>query len=198
MALFSRNKDQSAEVTPADAPAMPPELSDYYQAERRERMWGTWLLSFVALLITVMILFALFLGGRWAYRRYVKKPDNTSPTIGLNTTGSGSTKISNNPSTSNSNNNSNSSPVVVGNNPTNSQTTTSPGVGGSSPQSTGQPQSSTANPSTAGSNNNAVQKGPAATSAIPNTGPGDVVKVFVLTSVLGAVGYNLATRKSRA
>ena len=58
--LKNRNTENTDNV-----PNMPPELSDYYNAEKRDRMWATWLLGFATLVVTVLLAVLLFLGGRW-------------------------------------------------------------------------------------------------------------------------------------
>lgn len=176
---FKRNKQEEAEITPADAPAMPPELSDYYQTERRERMWATWLLSFVALSVTVIILFAVFLGGRWVYRRYVKKPETPrTPTIAIN-------QQDNKPNNSGSTNKSSQPAVNV--NPPSGQTNSSQSSnnsGSSSTSSSSTQSSGSSNPAVAGSGKN-----------MPDTGPGDTAAVFFISTGLGTLAYRLINRK---
>lgn len=60
-------------------PQMPPELSDYYNAEKRDRMWATWLLGFATLVVTVLLAVLLFLGGRWAVNQFTDD-ETDSPT----------------------------------------------------------------------------------------------------------------------
>ncbi len=52
MALLRRNK--------TTAPDMPPEVDDYYQAEKRDRKGAAWLLGLGALLVTVALVLGLF------------------------------------------------------------------------------------------------------------------------------------------
>lgn len=59
-----------------DAPAMPPELNDYYQAEKRQRSVVTWALGFATLVVTIAIAFGLFLGARWVVTK-ARKPAKT-------------------------------------------------------------------------------------------------------------------------
>lgn len=48
---------------------VPPEVAEYYQAERRERRGVAWLMTLLTLLITVALIVGLFFAGRWAYQR---------------------------------------------------------------------------------------------------------------------------------
>lgn len=66
MGLFSRNKKV------ADDSAVPEEIRDYYEAEKRDRMWVVWLLSGATFLVTVLVVLGLFWGGRWVYREITK------------------------------------------------------------------------------------------------------------------------------
>ncbi len=60
MKLFRRNQSTTT---------MPPEVAEYYQTEqRRERRGVAWLMTLLALLVTVAIVLGLFLAGRWLYR----------------------------------------------------------------------------------------------------------------------------------
>lgn len=70
MALFNRNKTNQA--------GMAPEVSDYYQAEGRDRAWVAWLLAITTLLVTIFVVFGVFYGGRWAFRK-IKDNDKLAP-----------------------------------------------------------------------------------------------------------------------
>jgi cytoskeletal protein RodZ len=60
MKLFRRKSSTTSNV--------PPEVAEYYQAERRDRTGMAWLMTLFALLLTVIIVLGLFLAGRWLYR----------------------------------------------------------------------------------------------------------------------------------
>lgn len=64
--------DTTVEETdsPGDIPEeVPPEVTDYYQAERRERRGMALLVGAGALVATLLVAAALFFGGRWLYRQ---------------------------------------------------------------------------------------------------------------------------------
>jgi len=62
---------------------VPPEVKKYYESEHRERVGLAWLIAFLSLVLTVVIVSGLFFGGRWAYRKIVNK--NAPQTIGQGT-----------------------------------------------------------------------------------------------------------------
>lgn len=76
MALFKRK--QSTSVLP--------EVDEYYQAQRRDRGWLSWLLAFVSVAIIVLLFVGLFLGGRWLYRE-VSNNNTTQQTSNTNEVG---------------------------------------------------------------------------------------------------------------
>jgi|SRR3989344_5472913 len=75
MALFRRNKTDQA--------GMPTEVQDYYKAEGRERTWVAWLLAIATLFITVVVVLAIFYGGRWTFRKL--KGSNKPATVAVQT-----------------------------------------------------------------------------------------------------------------
>ncbi len=70
---FNRKKKEETEAVPA-------EVQEYYQAEKRERIGVAWVLALVTLAITVAVVLGLFFGGRAVYRQAHKDKDNTSQT----------------------------------------------------------------------------------------------------------------------
>ena len=77
---FKRNKQ------PDQAPAMPPELTEYYNAEKRQRTAVTWALGFATLVVTVAIAFGLFLGARWIINKVRNDDKAPEPTPTTQTT----------------------------------------------------------------------------------------------------------------
>jgi hypothetical protein len=57
---------------------VPAEIREYYQAEKRDRMWVVWLLSGATFIVTVLVVLGLFWGGRWTYHKI--KGDNKPAT----------------------------------------------------------------------------------------------------------------------
>lgn len=60
--------------------SVPPEVQEYYQSERRERVGIAWMLALATLVVTVLLAFGLFYGGRWAYRALFDRPNDVAPT----------------------------------------------------------------------------------------------------------------------
>lgn len=61
---------------------VPPEVENYYQSERRERVGVAWLLALATLVITVVLAAALFLGGRWTYRQIAGNDESAQTETG--------------------------------------------------------------------------------------------------------------------
>jgi cytoskeletal protein RodZ len=166
---------------------MPPEVQQYYKSERRERTGVAWLLAIATLLITVAIILAIFLGGRWVYRKI--RDRNTTTTTQTaetpKTTESGSTNSGANNGTTNQ---------PSGNSSSSSSTPTNNGAATSNPNSS----NSTNTGASSGSTTSGGVVGPtAATTSIPNTGPGDTIAIFFAVSLFGYLvhRYVLANKK---
>ncbi len=48
---------------------IPQEIQDYSQTEHREKMGIAVLVGFISLILTLIVLFGMFVGGRWMYRK---------------------------------------------------------------------------------------------------------------------------------
>lgn len=166
MALFKRKQQSTTQI---------PELQDYYATQKKESTAMAWLLAIGSLVLTIVVFAGLFMGGRWLYRTMTKKDEPTS-------TSQTETKPADNGSSSTGQSNPNNSATI------NSGTVTAPGTStttgsGSSSASTTAPGVS---PNQSGSANNSAT---AANTSLPNSGPGGVVVVFVLTTIAGTTMY---------
>lgn len=150
---------------------VPPEVQDYYNAEKRERMGLAWILAFVTLAVTVLVVLGLFFGGRWAYRKITQKDKPIVTTVQAPQSP---------PSSSNSGNNSSSGSSGPTRPSGNQGSTPPPAPSGSA---TNAPASQTSPPQ--GSN----------VAATPNTGPGDTLGVFVVATAVGIGLYQLRLRR---
>lgn len=122
---------------------LPAEVQEYYQSERRERVGIAWLLAGGTLILTLLLAFGLFFGGRWAYNKIAGNDSGSETTAQQEDTDDKDEK--NDDSATNGDTNTND---TTG---TSSATTTTP----SAPA----PQPSVAPATTTGPNN------------LPNTGP---------------------------
>ncbi len=71
---FNRKKDNTTDSS------LPPEVHEYYQAERRDRTGMAWLLAAGTLVATVLLVLGLFFGGRWVYRAVTDRNDDAATT----------------------------------------------------------------------------------------------------------------------
>ena len=59
---------------------VPSEVQNYYQSERRDRAGIAWVLALGTLMLTLILAFGLFFGGRWAYRKVANKDNKPTQT----------------------------------------------------------------------------------------------------------------------
>lgn len=150
MALFNRRKKEKD--------ALPEEVRDYYQTERRERTGRAWLLAILTLLVTFLIAAALFFGGRWLYRAIFDNNDDSNTTQVEEVDGSQSADSTENTETENTDNSGDS---------------TEEGDESSASENSGHTSSTntdSSNGSTAGAVTTTPNTGP---DELVNTGPGD-------------------------
>jgi cytoskeletal protein RodZ len=176
--LFRRNKQTVA---------MPPEVAEYYQAERRDRRGVTLLLTFLALCVTVAIIVGLFLAGRWIYRSVQgDSQDNTAQTSETHTDGE---DHSANDSNANSNSDNGSDQAQNDQNITEDDPASDTETNGDDSSSSSE---SSADDSATRDENVSTQGSGAAGSSdnLTNTGPGETaLAVFAGGSIIGYVIY---------
>jgi hypothetical protein len=160
MALFRRKKSD-------DSTALPEEVNSYYQAENRERTWMAWLLAIVTLAVTAIIIIGLFFGGRWVYRKVRNNPSTPTAVV------TEKPEEQNKPNT----------PEPTTSTP--ETATPTPSTGSVNAPTNPSPTSSSTN-STPGSSATSSPVA-AATTGIPNTGPGDMLGVFFAVSLLAYI-----------
>lgn len=159
MALLRRNK--------ADVTAVPKEVQDYYQSERRDRKGVAWVLAILTLIATLALAAGIFFAGRWAYRAI---------------TGSGDTQQTTPAETVTDQN---------GQTGTSSTNTTTPSTSGETVNSDSQSVTSTNSTDTSqpGSTTSGVD-------TLVNTGPGDTIAIFlVVTAGVTLLHYVLRNRR---
>jgi len=140
---------------------LPLEVQDYYQAEKRERVGIAWLLAAVTLVVTVVAATGIFFGGRWAYRKLANKDQ-------LPTTAVQQQQTNNKPAQT-----------------TAPSTTTPPSTAPSTTPAPSTPAPSTPAPTVPRTPSTTTNNNSTATQ-VPNTGPGNILTVFIVTSLAGA------------
>ena len=145
-----------------DTATVPQEIQEYYQSERRERTGIAWLLALGTLLVTIALAILLFFAGRWLYRTVANRDDNKP---GQTTEQAAQDQ-----------------PAQTS--PDTNETTTpapSPDNGAANAPAPGSQPAPAQTPATGTSNSD--------TSGLPNTGPGDVIGIFAVTTIAGAVAH---------
>jgi len=145
---------------------LPEELQQYYPAERKDRSWLAWLLALGSLLVVVLLFVGIFFGVRWIYDRAHNKDK-------------GKTTIATSPTDNNAN-----QPASNGSGSGSSTDNSSTANNGASNNSGSSSSTSTTTPPPSSSS-----------SSLSNTGPGNLVAVFVVTSTAAAGLHYIYTRR---
>ena len=171
----------------ATSTGMPPEVQDYYTAERRQRTGVMWLLVIGTIIVTVLLAAVLYFGGRWVYRTaFQKQSKSTTTSIDQGEDkkdGQTSSTKTNEPSPNPSSNSSNTS---------NNSGSTNTGTTAETNNTSGASSGSSSTGSTSGATKVAT---PATT---PDTGPGDVLAIAIGAAVVAAAGYQVYMRRKFA
>lgn len=168
---FRRNKDVSA---------VPAEIQDYYQSERRDRTGIAWLLALGTLIVTIGLATLLFFGGRWAYRAIVNNDDTSE----VAQTDEESENSDNSDSTEGS-----SDEAAAPSTGTSSTSTSTPNTPSTTPATPNTP-ATPARPSVSVAGDS---------TDLPNTGPGDIVAIVAATTAIGtAAHYAVTTRRTES
>lgn len=144
------------------------------------------MMRLVMIFVIIAILFCLFFAGKWAYDQITGNNDAPSnPAAG----------ISSGESVSNSTSEGSGSTATVTSNGTGSAVVTNrtPGTSSSTNdvQNSTSPRGTTGATTTVTTNNSTTN-----TNAVPNTGTGSLVGVFVIASTLGALAYRFYLEKT--
>ena len=176
MALFNRRKNKETQ-------AMPPEVQDYYQAEKRERTGVAWLLGLVAFAITVVLALAIFFGGRWLWRTLTSNDElqTTDTTQVEQSEQPDETEVEQPDETEQS--------VDDEEGATDDQPAVLPGDGSDSSTGSGDRQVTPSPQSLA------PTQVPSAGDPLPDTGPAAVLTSFVVATSVGSIGHYLISRR---
>jgi len=172
MAFLGRGRKNKSDV--------PEEIQEYYEEQKQDRAGIAWLLAFTTLIVTILLAAGIFFAGRWTYRKIAGNKNNTSQTAQKENQPKEEKKDE-----SSGNNSSESQKQPEGQGSGQGE----PSLNESTNQLPGDQSSNSGN--TAGSNT-------AQGSNIPNTGPGDVLAIFMAVSIFGYMAHRtyLMTRKA--
>ncbi len=165
MAVWPFNRKQKNKAP------VPPEVKRYYDSEHRERVGLAWLVAFLSLIATILIVAGLFFGGRWIYRKLTHKNNQPSTSQPASTNQSES---ANNQSESQS---------------SQSQTDNS---SSSSSESNSSSSSNNSEPTT----NTPSSQAPS--NQVANTGPGSNLAIFLAVTIIATAGHSIYLRRRLA
>jgi len=158
--------------------ALPEEVKEYYEGERREHIGVAWLLAFVTLIVTIAVLGGVFSGGRWAYRKYI---DNDKGDKIAQTANNTESPVQSEENTEATNNTSEQTPESQ----TNTETPATP-----TPEPTPAPVT-TPTPTPTKTSEPTKQD-------LADTGPGNVVAIFVGVTALSTAAHQIYSRRKNA
>lgn len=176
MALFKRKKTETKNV--------PPEVKQYYQSEHRERVGLAWLIAFLSLILTIVVVAGLFFGGRWVYRKITHK-DNTQGTSQGGSNNPAPAPSSPAPSTPND-----LQPAAPSQNDNSSSNNSSSNNSSNSNSNSSNNSSSSSSSSQSSTSQNSQSSG-----QITDTGPGNTVLTFVAVSVVAGLSHSILQRR---
>lgn len=179
-----------------DIDAIPQEVQEYYQSERRERSGVAWLLALGTLVITLLLAVGLFFGGRWLWQRIF---DGEPETVVTTTQTTPSSQPTQDDSSATSSDDTDTS--------TDSASSTADGTSSASDDTSAQndsaaddqtPADTTAADQSAGTvltsggaSDDTVTTQTGKADQLTNTGPADVAVAFAIAVIAGAVAYQL-------
>ena len=145
-----------------------PELQEYYASQKSQSTGLAWLLALGSLVVTALIIVALFLGGRWTYRKIANRHKSTVAVTGT---------VSNDSKTESTTNN------VPTPTPSTAPETTPPAATAPTPTLAPAAPQGVATTQTP-AQNSAATSATTKSSVVPNTGPGDTIQIFVVVVVI--------------
>ena len=146
-----------------------PELQEYYASQKSQSTGLAWLLALGSLVVTALIIVALFLGGRWTYRKIANRHKSTVAVTGT---------VSNDTKTESTTNN---KPTAT---PSTTPDAAAPAATTQTPAPTAATPQGVATTQTPAQNSAATSATTSTNAAVPNTGPGDTIQFFTVVFVL--------------
>lgn len=174
MAIWPFNRKK----TTTTATSVPPEVQDYYNAQHRERVGVAWLIAVASLMVCIVLVVGIFFGGRWAYRKVVNKNPGDQVAVQDDTN-----------KDTNKDQSEDTKPADANKDTTNQDTKKPDALpSGDSGEAT---DSTTTPPQTSSSSTTTPQT----SGKISETGPGDTLAVFAVSTVVGTVLYQAVLRR---
>jgi cytoskeletal protein RodZ len=165
-----------------DTTGVPQEVQEYYQTAKRERAGVAWLLAIATLIVTVLLALAIFFAGRWLWRTVTNNDDKSA------TQTTQTEQREDDKSSADDRNNTGSARPEQ---PSNDQDRTSQNNDSEAPRSEGDEPAvlpgDRAEPTD--ESNDLVATTPRTGDAIPETGPGNTLAVFIAVTVLGYLAH---------
>lgn len=176
MAIWPFNRKKTTTTTTS----VPPEVQDYYNAQHRERVGVAWLIAVGSLMVCIVLVVGIFFGGRWAYRKVVNK----------NPTDQVAVQDDSNKDTNKDKDQPEDTKPADANKDNTAQDTKKPDTlpAGDSGEVAG---STTTPPQTSSSSTTTPQT----SGKISETGPGDTLAIFAVSTVAGTVLYQAVLRR---
>jgi hypothetical protein len=148
---------------PVETTELPAEVQEYYESTQRETRSKAWLLAAGTLVVTLIVATGLFFGGRFVYQRFANNDE--APTTGL----------SDQPAKP-------AQPAQP-----NPPTTNDADEGSSTTRSAQDDSSDTQNETSTDPDETPVTR----SGDITDSGPGDVLAIFVFATVVGTLAYEI-------
>ncbi len=174
-------------------PTVPTEVQDYYQSERRERIGIAWLLALATLVTTVVLAVGLFFGGRWVYRKVAQKSNKPTTVATQNNQSKHGSTAQNQPTSQSKPTQSNSGQAQSAA-PTNNSADQNPEP---NPQDITVSDNGSSDNLAAGTGSNTATTQTARGAPLPNTGPGDTLKIFVVVTTMATLGHYAYSRRKQ-
>jgi cytoskeletal protein RodZ len=168
--FWQKNTPQETQVQTE----LPEAVQEYYDSTRRARKGTAWMLGVATMIVTVVLASVLYFGGRFVYRKFAGP--NSNPGVNQPQTTEQPTQTATTRKTSPNKRHKSTSTSTVS--PSDTHT----------PKATTTPHRSTATRKTS----------TAVSTTITNTGPGNIVAAFVVTSLVSMAAFELYTLRVKS
>ena len=178
----------------SDDVSLPKEVQDYYQAEKREKVGVASMLAIGTLIVTVLLAFGIFFGGRYVWRHLMhpdKKSGDTTATVQAPDDQTSSTTSKASSGSTDSSSKSSSAKDKSGDSKPADKPSSQPSTPTNTANNGKESTSGTTTPATSAHTNSTA----ANSSNLPNTGPGNILAVMLGAISLSFVGAEVYLRR---